>query len=245
MTSTIREKLQPEPVDQGDALNIFIYGETGVGKTFFCGTAVEHEDLYPVLILNTEGGTTTLRNLDPNKVEQKKIRTMDDLVKRINDLHMHNNGWYKTICIDSLTELQDVDMREVMVDTKLNAKNPDNVDIDVPSPREWGKSRNHLRKVVRAVRDLEVNTIITALVVEFGEEGKPKKIGPNLPGKLRGEISGFVDVVGYYYKNKDGSRTLQLENTLKVPYAKTRFPELGQLIIDPTFPTMWEKIHGS
>lgn len=242
MTSTIQDKLNPTPPDQAEALNIFLYAETGVGKTHFIGTAADHEALRPVLIFDTEGGTATLRK--KGGIDVVKIKTLEDLVKKINELYMHNNGWYKTFAIDSLTELQDVDMRAVMLEAKQTANNPENVDVDVPSPREWGKSRNHIRKIVRAVRDLEMNTIITALQTEFGEEGKPQKIGPNLPGKLRGEISGFVDIVGYYRKENNGKRILQLDSTIKVPYAKTRFDELGQLIENPTFPMIYEMIHN-
>ena len=42
-------------------LNVLIYGEPGVGKTWLCGTADDDKADKPVLFMDVEGGVTTLR----------------------------------------------------------------------------------------------------------------------------------------------------------------------------------------
>lgn len=238
----IRSRIGVTSPDQFKYVNLLVYGESGIGKTVLCGTAADYELTAPLLIVDCEGGTASLSKR--KNVDVKHARTLIDVQTIFNELFMHNEGWYNTVAVDSLTDIQDVDMRYIMKETKANAKNPENVDIDVPSPREYGKSRTHMRTIVRGFRDLPMNTIITCLDAEIREEGKPTRIRPNLPGKLQGEIPGFMDVVGYYYKDNDNNRMLQLAGTRKV-IAKTRFPELGDIMVNPTIPQIWETIHNA
>jgi hypothetical protein len=134
-----------------------------------------------------------------------------------------------------------------MQQAKQTAKNPDNVDIDVPSAREWGKSLEHTRAIVRAFRDLPCNTVITALAHSIEEEGQPNEIVPSIPGKARNEVPGFMDVVGYLYVIQQGSSTtrrLQLARTRRVS-AKDRTGLLGDMIEEPTIPVMFDLVHNS
>ena len=52
-----------------------------------------------------------------------------------------------------------------------------------------------------------------------------------------------MDICGYYYKESPDERRLQLVGTKKV-IAKTRFPELGDVMVNPTIPEIWEKIRA-
>lgn len=238
-TVDIRQKLGAEvPADTNFYVNLLVYGESGIGKTHLCGTAADHELTAPLLVVDCEGGAVTLRKR--KNVEYKRAKSLIDVQTIFNELFKYNQGWYKTVALDSLTEVQDVDMRYIM---KAYAKENDKIDEDVPDQRAYGKSRTHMRTIVRAFRDLPMNTIITCLDMELREEGKPTRIRPNLPGKLQGEIPGFMDIVGYYYKDKANKRIMQLQGTNKV-IAKTRFPELGDWMEAPTIPDIWEKIHN-
>jgi len=238
----IRERLQVESPSASEWVNLFLFGDTGVGKTHFLGTAADCEATRPLLILDAEGGLATIRHR--SDVDVKRVRTIQEIQDIHNELFMYNDGYYKCVGIDSITEVQDLDMRMIMRETKLKAKNPDNVDIDVPSPREWGKSRNHIRTIVRAFRDLPMHCIITSLHSEVSEEGRPDRLQPNLPGKQRVEIPGFMDIVGYYFKEEANLRRLQFAGTKRIPKAKTRYAELGDSIDNPTVSILWEKLNA-
>ena len=247
-TQTLRDKLQVKPPSEVvDWLNILIYGEVGAGKTWFGGTADDDDRTRPLLVIDTEGGITTLRHRP--FVDVVTLRSLPELEKLHNDLyHSIENGsiYYKSLMIDSLPELADLDMRTIMKSAYSN--NPDKVDVDVPSPREYGKSRNHMRAVVRAFRDLPCNTIFTAQVNSLQEEGQPTKYFPGFTGKMKTEIPGFMDIVGYLTPEVEpGSgvivRKLQVQGTRRV-VAKDRTSALGNIVENPTVPMLWDLIHG-
>ena len=122
----------------------------------------------PVLIIDCEGGTDTLRGW-PN-VDTKRVYNMDDLKKIFNEVANHNRGWYKTIAIDSLSEIQDVDMRQVMQKQRYSQESRYGK-LGCSFPREWGIGRNHVRIITRAFRDLPCNVIMTTLI-EHDHEGR-------------------------------------------------------------------------
>lgn len=222
-------------------LNLLVYGDPGAGKTFLAGTAQDHPKTSPILILDIEGGTTTLRHRQDIDVIQ--IRSIQQIVDVYNKLVSENNGYYKTIVVDSLTELQKLDMSDIM--KELVQRRPDR-DPDVPDVREWGKTGNHMRKIVRGFRDLPMNTILTALVDPFKDTTGSVTFYPALPGKMRTELAGFFDVVGYLYtkpeEEEEVKRVIQFTGTQKV-IAKDRTSVLGHFMESPTIPEMFDLIH--
>src|SRR6266404_6819638 len=232
---SIVAKLGAKPPDQSvKYATILIYGDPGVGKTRLMGTAGDSDLMGPIIIADVEGGVITLRKQKNCEVVQ--IRSIDQFEKLVNDLANDTTCHYKTFGLDGITELQKLDMDTVMKVAKRDARNPDNVDIDVPSPREWGKSGNRLRRILRTARDLEMHTIFTALEAqETDQQTDVTRFYPSIPGKLKNELSGFFDVVGRLeaksVPSKPGEvmRTLQTAKTSRVA-AKDRFDVLPQIM---------------
>jgi phage nucleotide-binding protein len=243
----LREKLQVAPPSAVlEYLNLLVYGDPGSGKTTLLGTAADEKATSPVLVLDVEGGVVTIRKRDDVDVIQ--IRSTKDLEKTYDTLvkSVYEKGgmYYKVVGIDSLSELATLDMGDIM--KEAYNRNPDKVDVDVPSPREWGKSREHMRKIVRAFRDLPCHVIFTSHVYTQIEEGQPNKYMPAFSGKLRSELPGFMDIVGYLsveVTNDVSTRRLQFAQTRRV-IAKDRTDALGDLIENPTLPHLWKIING-
>jgi hypothetical protein len=241
----LRQKLQVQPPDAlVEFLNLFVYGDTGVGKTYLGGTAADDPRTSPVLFVDVEGGLTTIK--DRKDIDVVKVRDMKTIERVGTELaQVGKNIYYKTVVIDSLTELADLDMRTVM--KIAYNRNPDKVDIDVPSPREWGTVRNHIRIITRHFKDLPCHVMFTGHVGVEQDESLPAKYYPGFAGKLAREIPGFVDIVGYYTQkaNSEGVvvRTLQTQGTNRV-VAKDRTGALAMQVIDPTIPSLWDAILG-
>lgn len=247
--NALRELLQVKPPSETvEWVNLLIYGEAGAGKTYLAGSAADDPRTSPVLFLDVEGGVTTIRHR--KEIDVVPIRSMDQITKVYNDIFRSIEDGrilYKTIVVDSLTELADLDMRIIMKNA-YSAK-PDSVDIDVASPREWGKTRNHMRTIVRAFRDLPCHVIYTSGLGQKQDEGQPTKNYPGFSGKLQHEIPGFMDIVGLLTAevnpvSKERSRKLQVAGTRGV-VAKDRTSALGDLVINPTIPMIWDLITGT
>lgn len=240
----IREILQVKaPSEVVDWINLLVYGPPGAGKTHLCGTA---EELGPTLFLDVEGGVTTIRHRNIDVVPIRSMKEIEDTYNRIFKTIKDGKIYYSVICIDSLTELADLDMRTIM--KQAYNKNPETVDIDVASPREWGKTRNHIRTIVRAFRDLPCHVIYTASLGEKTEEKAPTQFYPGFSGKLRTEVPGFMDIVGYLWPDIElggdtVTRKLQVTGTRRV-VAKDRTNALGGIVENPTVPMMWEMIQN-
>lgn len=235
--------LPVRPVQERSAyFNMLIYGDSGTGKTTLAGSADEVPEMRPVLFIDIEGGTESLRHSYP-KVETVRVTTWKEMQYVYNELHEGNHE-FQTVVLDSLTEIQKFNMYNIMTD--VVQKRPD-LDPDVPSMREWGKNLEQMRRMVRGFRDLEMHTIFTAL----NKSDKDSKSGlmtqkPSLSGKLADEVAAFLDVVVYYYVKQFGDgedaefKRLLLSQKTDQTVAKDRTGRLPMVIEQPTMKLIHE-----
>jgi hypothetical protein len=230
------------PGDTG-YINLLVYGEPGVGKTRLAGSSVLVENMRPVLLLDFEGGTLSLKG-DMQEVEVVRPRSLQE----IDRLHanLYDGLPYRTVVVDSLLFMQSI-MREVV------KKDPER-DPDVPSIREWGKNSEQVRTFVRAFRDLPCNTIFTALAEEAKDDRSGiTKTRPALPGKLKAEVAGYVDIVLYMYTRDiqiTGSKereikSLVLTSGTERTVAKDRSGQLPLMIESPTMTAISQFMKGT
>lgn len=221
---------------------MLFYGDSGTGKTTLAGSADKVPAMRPVLFVDIEGGTESLRHSYP-EVDTVRVTTWKEMQNLYNVLYEGGTG-YKTVVLDSLTEIQKFNMYTIM--EAVVQKRPD-LDQDVPSMREWGKNLEQLRKMVRGFRDLEMHTIFTAL----NKTDKDQRTGivtmkPSLSGKLADEVAAFLDVVCYYYVKQvgDGEDTqfkrLLLTQKTDGQVAKDRTGKLPMIIEDPDMSKIYE-----
>jgi len=221
-------------------INCLIYGESGIGKTRLAGSADAVPEMRRVLIVDVEGGTLSLRDTYPD-VETVRVKSWRDM-QNVYDALYTGQYEYTTIVIDSLTEIQKLSMDSVM--RKLVEEHEER-DADVPGIREWNINIEQTRKFVRAFRDLPVNTIFTALVQTDKDPRGAIKKKPSLSGKLKDEVSGFLDVVVYLYAkeiDQENKRMLLCGQTENV-VAKDRSNTLPLTIENPTMVDLWKYLH--
>lgn len=218
--------------------NFMVYGLSGVGKTRLSGSAFDVPELCPILLLNIEGGDLTLRGLWPD-IEAVRITSWDQL-KRVYETLKQGNHGFKTVILDSVTEMQKLGMDHTMFQRHGSD------DLAVPEIKEWNINVEQVRKFVRAFRDLEnVNVIITALErVDIDKRTQLSRKKPSLSGKVADEVAGFLDIVTYLYVGDvDGEncRILLTGNTPGV-VAKDRSDRLPLQMINPTMSEIYNYI---
>jgi hypothetical protein len=226
-----------KPRTQTPYINMLVYGRSSVGKTTLAGSADAVPAMRKVLFVDVEGGTLSLRKTDYGGVDV--IRITD--YQQFGDLYpalLAGNHDYQTIILDSLTEIQELCMREIMRQMK---EDPDNLerDPDVPGMYEWNKSEKQVKRLIRAFRDLPMNVIFTALM----KEDKDPKTGvvmklPDLPGKQAHRVAALFDVVLYYtiIENEGSQRRVVASTAMTNTVAKNRGSDKLPPILDVPTP---------
>ncbi len=236
-----------KPDSRAQTLNLLIYGKPGVGKTTFLGTAEDDVRSRDVMLVDIEGGVLSIghrgKHLD---IAPMKPGVISRVYTHLNE-DEHN---YKTVCLDTVTELQKFAMAQIMND--VTASKPDR-DADMPQLQEWGKCIEQVRRIIRMYRDLPVHFIATAHEQDVKDERSGEiTCGPSLPGKLALELPGFFDIVGRLYTTttkNEKTNEMQIERRLMVQptgkyIAKDRSGKLGFELINPTIPMMLDLIYG-
>jgi hypothetical protein len=239
--------LEVKPVhERSRYINVLFYGDSGVGKTTLAGSADAVEEMSPVLFIDIEGGTESLQHSFP-RVQTVRVRTWQDMQNVYSELYDGKHP-FKTIVLDSLTEIQKFNMYMIM--GKTVEDHPER-DIDVPSMREWGKNLEQIRRLVRGFRDLEMHTIFTALA----RNDKNEKTGvtttkPSLSGKMADEVAAFLDLVCYYYVKQIGEgeeaefKRLLLTQKTDSQIAKDRSGALPMIMEYPTMQQIYDLVLG-
>lgn len=216
-------------------MNLLVYGSPGVGKTIFAASAKAHPMLGEVLFLNIEGGMLSLSDGMPDYGEPGRNedgspngRTVQDVEDVLIKVISKAPGFakYKTIVVDSATELMVRDLEDILVKKKK--------EIGEIHRDDYGKNTARMRHCLRLLRDAKVNVVFTALSKKVmgkkkdGTEGVIE-IAPELTAKLAESIMGYVDFVWYMFKDDEGVRTL-LTAEKGVFRAKTRNPAFADAI---------------
>lgn len=236
-------KLRVQPVTESrQVINLMVYGDSGVGKSLLAGSATAVPEMAPVLIIDVEGGTFSLRDQYPT-AEVVRVEKWADLQEVYDFLYLGKHE-YKTCVLDSVTEMQKFSMYNIMQDV---VKKEQDRDPDIPGLREWGKNIEQMRKMIRAFRDLPINTIYTALAMQDRNQRTGKiKNKPSMSGKLSDEVAAFLDIVCYMYmKVVDGkTQRLILTQATEEIVAKDRSNRLPQVIQDITMRNIYDLIYG-
>jgi len=223
-------------------LKSLFFGFPGAGKTTFIGTAADDPRTSPLLILNFEGGESSLAGRDVEIADITDWKTYHSVLE---ELKGTGHG-FKAVAIDSITETHIFSLFEILEQEEANRKNPDLVEIG-----DYGIASIQLRRLIRNFRDLELHVLLTALAKQDVEPGVGSVIKPALSGKLADELPGIVDVVGYIaeveLEDKSSARALILKNYPKIR-AKIRVPkemlkDVPDEIIDPTVTLLMDALN--
>jgi len=157
---------------------------------------------------------------------------------------------YRTVIIDSMSELDALCIYELLglsTDMKLSEAMADG-EMETATFAEYKKNNQIMQLVTRAYRDLPINVLLTCHTAYAQDELKRMFYMPSLTGKLRNQIQGFVDIVGYLRVGelqegqKKAPRRLMVQPVGKFD-AKCRLAAFKESYFeDPTMSSIWKEL---
>ena len=224
-----------DPREKFRYLNMLVHAPGGRGKTSLAATACRDPRTSPVLVLDMEGGAP-LRfvNEDPSKYTIRKVRSIED-INQIYEYLVAGKHPYKTVVLDSLTEIQKLGLYEFVYGRQPDKSFKGNIiEVKTAEIQHWGKSGSQMGMMCRYFRDLPMHVIFTTLTQRLKDETTGKiTITVALPGKQADEIPGIPDIVGYIDVVRIGQedvRVLKVQPDGKIE-AKDRTDALGEGIL--------------
>lgn len=188
-----KKKTKGEP-----SRSFVIYGPSGTGKTTLSGTFPK-----PILFADVrDRGTDSISEYPADEIMITEIESMEDielLVEEVKD----NPGKYKTVVIDTVTQLQQIAIEEVVANKKKKSKGRPG-DWGSMTMKDWGEVSSLMKEWIIALRDLPVQTVFLAQHRVFnsadeGDEGGEQlapEVGPRLSPSTASHLNAAVDVIG-------------------------------------------------
>lgn len=185
-------ELQIEKLEEREqVIKAMFYGEAGTGKTVLASSAPA-----PILWLEAEGGTASIARERRADIDIARIDSLQQLRDALVFLQ-NNPGKYNTVVLDSLTEVQAIVLKEIMLQVVATDASRNR---HRPFYDEWGMLAGIMRDVVRGFLDLPINVVFTALTREDKDEMTGHtRVQPRLQPSVAFEMPGFLDVMGYLY----------------------------------------------
>lgn len=212
--------------DFDESVNMMVYGDSGVGKTVFAGSAPR------TLFLATEKGTISAKR-QGSTADVWQIEHWSEVQEAYKFLKGSDHG-YDWVSMDSAEAMQHMALRWIL-DAAVEENS--NRDPDIPQIQDHQKWQNMFKRFIKVFCDLPVNVLFTATTMRSEDEEGESIILPNLQGKGYG-ISQWVcaqmHVVAYMRvmrKGKgDDKETWRRLQTQTVPpyFGKDRYNCLGE-----------------
>ena len=211
---------------ENSGVSAIIYGESGIGKTHFCGT-LPGSTL--IIAAEANGIKTLARSENADNIDVVNLpapggsiaETSKKYDKFFEDLLLAETP-FDNIVLDSATELAN----QLMISKTDLSKNG-----GAPAQHTYLEVQWAMRRYLRILRDIAVlknkNVIVTALESELilaqSADVSNSKTHPALTGKkLSPEAEGLFDIVGHLEKTPSGVRYIRLEGN-DTFVAKDRF----------------------
>lgn len=181
-----------------EKFNSITWGDFGVGKTPFCGTLEQYEKTSPCLFLDVDQGTMSLDGLKP-RPSVIMIEKWDD-VGRVYKL-LETRKWeelskltgdavkeYRSVVIDSGTELAGILLRAIVAEDDRND--------GVPDQASYFKTEIRFFNMYRAFQKLPMSVVMTAGVKDQKDDvsGVVRLFPEFSPGLLH-KLLRFTDLI--------------------------------------------------
>ena len=178
-----------------------LYGRSGSGKTTLSASWPK-----PILYLNIrDNGTDSISDVED--IDVVDIETADELrdlllwcAKKANRGKLK----YKTIVLDTVTQLQSILVEEMGVNVKLKKSGKKPGDFGTLTKQDWGLIAGDLKSVIMDVRNLPVESVFLCQerIFNIGDEEDDgldqlePEVGPKLMPSVKNDLNASVSIIG-------------------------------------------------
>ena len=241
------------PPAEAQYIRAWIYGPPGIGKTRLCASADDVESARDIMFLDIEAGVMSIRD---RKFKKPRPSTWAQ-IKQIVEWLLQAEHTYHTVVLDSLTDINAIVMKSI-IEEDLTA-HPTR-DRDIPTLQDYLRAQVRMTRLIQVLKRGKFHLLCTA----HPQDQKDELTGvvttmPSLPGKLPRMLAQHFDVIGYMFSAQAGTgATSQLadgtEEKAETPIrmlfqptrtidAKDRSGALPPVMVDPSFPKIYNLIH--
>lgn len=228
-----------------------IYGQPGIGKTILASTALEVEELRPILMLMTDDTDSieskvhlvtkkTMGEPQHDKLNVFPIIRWPDVADAYDFLCTKEQP-YKTVIIDTMTELGDLSLdfaQGHVSSVRLTT-------IDDPDRAEYRTATNLMLDFLRGLKILpDINVIMTAHVdVRKSEITELSEVKPAFTRKLSSAIPGKAKTVIYMSVDGKNRRVATFQPRGRITAKDlSEGGRLGTEMVDPSYTKIMEKL---
>lgn len=123
------------------------------------------------------------------------LRQLQDMVLPADEDGSDRLRKYRTVIIDSLSEIEALNLSKILNLDALGLDAGD--DMEVAGFPQFRKNMHIMQRIVRQFRDLPIHVLVTCSQAYEKDERNVYHYSPKLTGQLRDIIQGFFDVVGW------------------------------------------------
>ncbi len=214
---------------------ILVYGDPKRGKSWFAASASEVAELSPVLVIDTEGGSSAIARdwKDVDVINVKSHEEFDSVVKTL----INTPNKYKTVIIDTLGVA--MDRAE-----KFFGEKPENKNNKFG---KWGDLKEWVTDMTRKLHSAPFLSILVAHAQDDKDDQTGAvKIVPLLPGSAKNTLPSIPDIIAYMGAEVDDKgalhRVLYLESSERL-VSGNRFG-LPARLVDPSMKKIIDQING-
>lgn len=231
-----------KPIGQTSRLKIMVYGDPGTTKSSFVATAPNN------LIVDLEDGLVSAFNSPTgvaDNVHAYPWNGFDGLSALIGKFMEGADALkqFDVLSIDSFSEMQKRALAEI---TEREWRKRPSANRFVAETEHHVENNERMLRMIRALRDLDRDLIITSHAKTVEPKGKPAKTYADFSESLSNKIMAMMDLVIYMSMKEIDGKIVPVGRVVSdgTIHCKTRFA-LPEEIINPTFTQLKAAIEAS
>lgn len=239
-----------------------LYGRSGSGKSTLAASWPK-----PILYLNIkDNGTDSIK--DEDDIDVRHIETSQDLKDVIlwcTERARKGKLIYKTIVLDTMTQLQGILVKELGERKGIGKKGKKAGDFGTLTKQDWGSIAGDMKAAVMDIRNLPLESVFIAQERVFnmadeeddGLDQLMPEVGPRLMPSVKDDLNASVSIIGNTFirlksEKVDGKKTVRKLYCLRVGpnevyTTKIRKPKgiaAPDFIIDPSYKKIQKVMRG-